>query len=820
MAPRSALGLLFLSGLGLIVIASAAPGQPLLQPIAQPTPPAAPAANTSQLDRLLRRLGTSQFRHGSRILTLAYAPSGQLLAAGGGADPVRLWNVETGQEKFRLNEPWVHAIVFTPRGSVLATAGEFKTIRLWEVSTGKEFGKLEGHTAPIKAMAISPDGTLIASGDQDGTIILWELIMKKAIVTLKAHAGEITALAFSPDSTLLASASADRTVRVWNADTNKEIKKLDAGCCPLAVALSADARQVFSGGDDNLVRVWSVETGKQTGALKGHEASVCSLLLARDGKTLVSAAHDGTMRLWDVTGGKQQPRVIRRNTGDSDALALTKDGKFVATAGLNNTIRIFETASGKEVTGNDGPQAGLGSIALSADGKRLVTASATGVVYVWDAAAGTILRNWATRQGGETVIALSPDGKTLVTGADTLKVWDADTGAARGDLPVDEGEAVVSLRFAPDGRLLAIGTRDGNVTLWDVPGHKALHRVAYPKAPYALAFTRDGGRLAVSGTSKIMLFDTRSGKEVKQLASKSEGTPASHPDVAALAFAPDGKTLAVAGYDAVVRLLDVDTGKEVQHCEGHASVPYGLAFSADGRTLVTGSFDSTVRLWEAFSGRPIGVLTGHVGPVFGVALSPDNKTAYSASADTTVIVWDVTGQAKTATAGTPDLEAAWRDLANENPGVANPVAWRLIAHAKEAIPFLARKVYLVDVARIDKLLKDLDSDDFDERNKANTELQGHGRWLEGRLREALVNPPSLEYKRRIEQLLDKLNVPGSLSLRQEQLRMRRVMLILEQVADAEAIQLFEKLTAGAPEEMFRAEAKMSLGRMRNGKRSG
>src|SRR5215213_6232782 len=119
-------------------------------------------------DRLLKRFGTTQFRHGSRILSLAYAPSGQLLAAGGGSDPVRLWGTETGQQKFQLNEPWVTAMVFSPRGSLLVTAGASKTLRLWEVANGKEIAKLEGHATPIKALAISPDGTMLASAGQDG----------------------------------------------------------------------------------------------------------------------------------------------------------------------------------------------------------------------------------------------------------------------------------------------------------------------------------------------------------------------------------------------------------------------------------------------------------------------------------------------------------------------------------------------------------------------------------------------------------------------------------------------------------------------------
>src|SRR6516162_9165140 len=110
--------------------------------------------------RLIQRLGTNQFRHGSRILCLAYSPNGQILAAGGGSDPVRVWDTQTGQQKFTCNETWINAITFSPRGSLIVTGGAFKAIRLWAAATGKDEGKLDGHTAPVKALALSSDGTL------------------------------------------------------------------------------------------------------------------------------------------------------------------------------------------------------------------------------------------------------------------------------------------------------------------------------------------------------------------------------------------------------------------------------------------------------------------------------------------------------------------------------------------------------------------------------------------------------------------------------------------------------------------------------------
>ena len=97
--------------------------------------------------------------------------------------------------------------------------------------------------------------------------------------------------------------------------------------------------------------------------------------------------------------------------------------------------------------------------------------------------------------------------------------------------------------------------------------------------------------------------------------------------VLALAYSPDGSTLASAGDDAVIRLRDVASGRVVGRLEGHGDAVSCLAFSPDGRTLATGSYDRTVKLWDVAS-RPRGAtLTGHTNWVFAVAFSPDGTIA-------------------------------------------------------------------------------------------------------------------------------------------------------------------------------------------------
>ncbi len=767
--------------------------------------------------RSVRRFGTTHFRHGSRILCLAYSPDGGSLAAGGGHDPVRVWSPATGEASRQLDDPWVQTLAFLPSGKRLITAGYGKTLRLWDLETGKDV-KLEGHTAAVKALALSNDGAMLLSGDVEGLVHQWDVRSQRSVLRFKAHADEVTALALSPDheNSLLVSASTDRRIHIWDLEENKKVRSLDGGCGVLALAFDAKGQTFYSSGDDHLIRRWELRTGKLLATLKGHTGIILSLALSKDGATLVSGAQDGTIRCWS-TADDSPAGVIRRDPGDADALALAPDGKTVATAGLNNTIRFFAVTTGKEVAPAPGPRAPLTSLVLSPDGRWLFSAAA-GHLYQWDAASGKLLRAEALGSGAvETVLALAPDGKTLACGNAAVFLWDIVNGQRLAEFPCKDGDAVLSLRFAPDGPGLAVGLRSQQVELWDWRARKVMHTLRHPAPVYAVAYSVSGEVLAAAGGNKIALFEAATGQPIKTFDTR-DGPPAAQPLVAALAFAPDGKTLAAGCYDGLIRLYATPSGKEIRACEGHISVPFALAFSRDGRTLASGSFDRTVRLWETFSGSAIAVFNGHFGQVQGVAFAPDDRTLYSAAADTTALAWDVPGFGNPASLpatklSEADLEKAWLELAALDTAKAHTAAWRLIAGANDAIPFMSRKAYLLDPEVVRQLFKDLNSESYTVRTVAMKKLQEYGRWMEGRLQTSLDSPPSLEAKRRSEQLLKALNVPGALSLQQERLRMRRLMLILEQVGDELALQLFRSLASRAPEEDLQEEAKSSLARL-------
>jgi WD40 repeat protein len=182
---------------------------------------------------------------------------------------------------------------------------------------------------------------------------------------------------------------------------------------------------------------------------------------------------------------------------------------------------------------------------------------------------------------------------------------------------------VLDAAFSADGKVLASFGEDNRLRLWDTADGKELQGTllkslfALSSFTPAVAVAPDGKTVAVSASRQLALCDV--GKAEPRL-------PPEFPDwISGLAFAPDGKLLAVFGTGAAVTLIDPATGREVRKLEGHGKAVLGAAFAADGRTMVTTSEDLTCRVWNVADGKQLKQLQTGQRRAFLVAVSPDGK---------------------------------------------------------------------------------------------------------------------------------------------------------------------------------------------------
>jgi WD40 repeat protein len=324
------------------------------------------------------------------------------------------------------------------------------------------------------------------------------------------------------------------------------------------------------------------------------------------------------------------------------SMALSRSGGALAVGGTG--LQVWNPAAraltARATIPDPAPSNLVNAVAISPNGNLIATGYGDGSLQLWRSRAGHLVPLGTPQAASQAptsftnqveFVAFSPDGKVLASGSDdgTVRLWDLTDPARPTPLSVrhDSADAVFSVAFSPSGRVLAAASADDRVRLWNVTD---------PARPVRL-----GGVL---------------------------GGPTN--TAYSVAFSPDGKLLAVGSADRDVRLWDVSNPARPHRIgptlTGPTGYMYSVAFSPGGRRLAAGNTDGSVWLWNV--ARPahpslIATLTGPTGQVYSVAFGPDGRTLAAADSSGLVWLWDTeaaaTARAVCAMAGQPLTRAEW-----------------------------------------------------------------------------------------------------------------------------------------------------------------
>jgi WD40 repeat protein len=685
------------------------------------------------------------------------------------------------------------------------------------VATGKKLLDLEGGSAgTVSFLAFSPHGKELALGTSgfDGVIRLYDPATGKMNRTIRGHDRPPIAAVYSKDGKLLASGGQDKTARVWDATTGQELHCFRESDVLVDVALSPDGTMLATKTPES-VGLWDVGSGKAVRRIQTRIHNLRSLAFTPDGKVLTSDD-----KLWDAATGQVICECAVEIKGE---VAFSPDGKTLAGCGADGRVHLFDPATGKELPAsragwNNGMQ---NPAVFTPDGKQLVVCCKQddGGVYLCETATGRKIREFAPHDYQPYLVALAPDGKTLVTGHNpkTFSLWETATGKQLYEVegPWKRSSWSAAFAFAPDGRTFATALAENVVRLKDTATGKELQQFhGLDDDSYSLFFRADGKTLVSMSQKKAISWNVADGKQRNAPLKLTEGIQA---------FSPDGRIVAVynsRSKDTALHLQETATGKEIQRITDNFL--WHCAFSPDGKTLAvyaSGEYapnkERAVLLLEVATGQMRMKLPGHpAGDLGQMVFSPDGRMLAAGGSDMTTLVWDATGRMvegklKTAALSPKELRDSRAALAGDDAAQAYRAIWSLTAAPEQTLPLLKehlRPLPGADPKETARRIADLDNDHFDVREKAQKELGEQGELVESALRKTLDERPSLEVRRRIEQLLEKLNTPRTL---QEY----RAIEVLERIGTSEAEKVLKEVAQGAPAARLTQEAKASLDRL-------
>lgn len=604
--------------------------------------------------------------------------SGQVLT--GALENVNCWSMKSGDLLSTLSDGLPPGAVdaksskpaettflqYHPETKLLAAGYNDGVVKIWDLLSKSVLINFNGHKSAITVLKFDSTGTRLISGSKDSDIIVWDLVGEVGLFKLRSHKDSITGL-WCEGEDWLVSTSKDGLIKVWDLKTQQcvETHVAHVGEC---WSMGVHEDLVVTCGGDNQIKLWSVDYEKPVGSMLTERGTHEKQSKQRGVSVEFTTISDG-VTFFFVQNADRTVETFRLRTEDEISKALKKREKRLSDKGL----------TGEEIQANlkesytsfimhpfqilRSPykiKSACWAVTTTSKLEIVVSTSNNTVDYY------SIPYNKKEPKlpsppkiysidikGHRTdvrAIDISDDNKLLATASNgSLKIWNIKTKSC---IRTFECGYALACKFLPGGALVVIGTKTGDLNLFDLASSTLLSSIeaAHSGAIWSLDLTADGKRLVTGSADKSVRFwdfqveqelvPGTTDKFVPKLKMFHDTTLELNDDVLAVKISPDNRLLAISLLDNTVKVFFLDSMKFFLSLYGHKLPVLSIDISFDSKLLITSSADKNIKVWGLDFGDCHKSLFAHSDSIMKVAFLPESHNFFSCGKDGLVKYWD------------------------------------------------------------------------------------------------------------------------------------------------------------------------------------